>query len=381
MRRLLFLAALLLIVPALALGATGAGIKPAKDLYESIGTSGKRYLSAYVYNLYPSSYIEAPEISKPANPSANYGRLYVKDVTGTTSLMFLDSSGTETNLITALAGAGVDVANGVWFGTNAFVMEGATANNFELSLAPADVTADRTATFPDATGTVMLSTLATNAPDAANSVTGASNALVFEGATANNFELSLAPADVTADRTATFPDATGTVMLSTLATNAPDAANSVTGASNALVFEGATANAYEISLAPADATADRTITLPDKTGTVALLQSTVTAKTGNYTVTTADIGQTFSNAGAGGQVIFTLPEASTWIGGRITFVTYAAQNLNISPADASDTLLAITNSAGDSIINSTAGNSITLMALDSTNIVVVSSYGTWTDAN
>jgi hypothetical protein len=212
-------------------------------------------------------------------------------------------------------------------------------------------------------------------------VTGASNSLIFEGATANAFELSLTPADVTADRVVTFADASGTAMLSTLATNAPDAANSISGGSNALVFEGATANDHEISIVPADATADRTITLPDKTGTVSLLQSTVTAKTGDYTVTTADIGQVFSNAGAGGQVIFTLPEASTWIGGRITFVTYAAQNLNINPADASDTLLAITNSAGDSIVNSTAGNSITLMALDSTNIVVVSSYGTWTDAN
>lgn len=40
------------------------------------------------------------------------------------------------------------------------------------------------------------------------------------------------------------------------------------GTTGALAFEGATANAYEIYLAAADATADRTITLPDRSGTV-----------------------------------------------------------------------------------------------------------------
>ena len=35
------------------------------------------------------------------------------------------------------------------------------------------------------------------------------------------------------------------------------------------MFEGATANAYETTLAVTDPTADRTITLPDDTGTVA----------------------------------------------------------------------------------------------------------------
>ena len=40
-----------------------------------------------------------------------------------------------------------------------------------------------------------------------------------------------------------------------------------------LVFEGATADAYETTLTLVDPTADRTITLPDSTGTVALLAS------------------------------------------------------------------------------------------------------------
>lgn len=75
--------------------------------------------------------------------------------------------------------------------------------------------------------------------------------------------------------TATLPAATGTVMLSTLATNAPDVANSVTGASAALVFEG-TADASETSLTVTDPTADRTVTVPDSTFTLGQFNSTYT---------------------------------------------------------------------------------------------------------
>ena len=46
--------------------------------------------------------------------------------------------------------------------------------------------------------------------------------------------------------------------------------NLYVGAGGGIQFEGATADAHEIMLSPADATADRTITLPDSSGTIAL---------------------------------------------------------------------------------------------------------------
>ena len=104
----------------------------------------------------------------------------------------------------------------------------------------------------------------------------------FEGATANAFETTLAVVDPTADRTITLPDATGTVVLADGSGNitvsgdltvsgTTTTINSTTiNATTGLVFEGATADAFETTLTVTDPTADRTLTLPDATGTVAL---------------------------------------------------------------------------------------------------------------
>jgi len=178
-------------------------------------------------------------------------------------------------MVSSLTTNGTTITNSVTGASNGLIWEGATADEYETTLSATDPTADRSVVLPNAGGTVMLSSLATNGADAANAVTGASNALVFEGATANDFETSITPTDPTADRSVVLPNAGGTVMLSSLATNGADAANAVTGASNALVFEGATANDFETSLSPTDPTADNTVTLQDASGTVALTSQAV----------------------------------------------------------------------------------------------------------
>jgi len=189
--------------------------------------------------------------------------------------------------------------------TTGIVFEGATADAFETTLTVTDPTADRTITLPDATGTVALSSdvllrlaksggvmtgnidldntykivniaTPTQTGDAANKsyVDSAvasgqtfTTSLLFEGATADAFETTLAVADPTADRTITLPDATGTVITTgnlTDITNAGVFTGSIT-------FEGTTADAFETTIAVTDPTADRTIMIPDATGTFALV--------------------------------------------------------------------------------------------------------------
>jgi hypothetical protein len=132
-----------------------------------------------------------------------------------------------------------------------------------------------------------------------------SGSIVFEGATADAHETTLAITDPTADRTITIPDATGTVALTSditthaNLTEAHGATGAVVGTTNtqtltnktltspvitgavfndgSVVFEGATADAHETTLAVTDPTADRTITLPDATGTVALTADKLSA--------------------------------------------------------------------------------------------------------
>jgi hypothetical protein len=106
------------------------------------------------------------------------------------------------------------------------------------------------------------------------------SSIVFEGATANAFETTVQVTDPTADRTITLPDATGTVVLADGSGNVTVSGdltvsgttttiNSTTiNATTGIVFEGATANDFETTLTVADPTADRTLTLPNETGTL-----------------------------------------------------------------------------------------------------------------
>lgn len=128
-----------------------------------------------------------------------------------------------------------------------------------------------------------------SAPNFTSTVTlGAGNNLIFEGTTDDGFETTLTVTDPTADRTITLPNATGTVVLAdasqtlsnkTLAS--PVFTGQVTGLeigfSQSIVFEGTTADAYELTLSAGEPSADRTITLPDTTDTLATLTDVNTA--------------------------------------------------------------------------------------------------------
>ena len=116
--------------------------------------------------------------------------------------------------------------------------------------------------------------------------------ITFEGDTDDEYETTLTVVDPTADRTITFPNADGTIVLedatqtltnktltsptinSPTITTLTATALALTDAS--ITFEGATANEYETTLTVVDPTADRTITLPNETGTLITSASAAT---------------------------------------------------------------------------------------------------------
>ena len=114
--------------------------------------------------------------------------------------------------------------------------------------------------------------------------------MTFEGATDDGYETTWSMTDPTADRTYTFPDANGDVVLHDTAqtltnktftspviaggtfsgsfTGTMDITGTVLSGASPFVFEGATDDAYETTLAIEDPTADRALTMPNATDTM-----------------------------------------------------------------------------------------------------------------
>ena len=227
------------------------------------------------------------------------------------------------------------------------IFEG-TANDHETTLAVTDPTADRTITFPDATGTVALTTdisvtAASTTTFSNKSISLGSNTVTSTLAQLNTAisdadvatlagtetltnktltspvintptgitktDIGLANVDNTSDANKPVssagqtaldlkanlagPTFTGTVNAAALILSGDLTVNGTTttvnsttvNVSNAFVFEGTTADAFETTLTVTDPTADRTITLPDSTGTVALTSDITVTPSSTNTLT------------------------------------------------------------------------------------------------
>lgn len=142
----------------------------------------------------------------------------------------------------------------------------------------AGVTADAVATLSNKTLEAPVINNATFTGAQAGLEIKFGNNIVLEGTTADAFETTVTAGDPTADRTITLPDTTGTVITTG---NISDLTFT-----SSIIFEGATADAFETTLAVTDPTADRTITFPDSTGTVALTSGVIN---NSLTTTTGDM--------------------------------------------------------------------------------------------
>ena len=192
--------------------------------------------------------------------------------------------------------------------TNSFTFEGTTSDEFETVLTVTDPTADRTITLPNATGTLIShgmfsgdATVATNGALTLATVNsnvgqaGSATAIPVVTVNAKGLVTAVSTASITTTLTIgadsgsndtvslasdTLDFSGGSNITTTVSNNdisiALDASPSVTNLTvgGNIVFEGSTADSFETTLGVTDPTADRTVTIPNKSGTVAMTSDT-----------------------------------------------------------------------------------------------------------
>jgi hypothetical protein len=244
------------------------------------------------------------------------------------------------------------------------VFEGTTANEFETTLTVTDPTADRTITFPDVTGTVITnadsgtvtSTMIANdtivdadinsaAAIAKTKISGTAITAADSGTVTSAMiaDATIVDGDISASAAIAQSKISGlTTDLSnkasssdltthTGATEAHGATGAVVGTTNtqtltnktltspvvtgltlndsSIVFEGSSADNSETTLTVTNPTGDRTITLPDATGTVALTNNKLDAFAAT---TSAELRSVISDeTGTGGLVFADTPTLVT----------------------------------------------------------------------
>ena len=236
-------------------------------------------------------------------------------VAGLTSLTSTTLEGSTTVRVGA-----ADAANGILLNSSGITFEGSSADANETVLTVANPTADRTLTLPDNTGT-LLSTASSiaNSNLANSSITFGSTSIAL-GATEATF------AGVTS-LTAQSLVGTDTIRL-----GAADAANGILLNSSGIIFEGSTNNVHETTVSVTDPTADRTITFPDAGGTVVLLGSLSVASgsglsynsgTGEFGTSAIPNGQLANSSVTVGSTAIALGGSATTIAGLASVTTTA----------------------------------------------------------
>ena len=248
-----------------------------------------------------------------ANIAINNGTSTELTTTGTTAGLFntgattLNVGGAATTLtIGATTGtatirnATVAITNAATIGTTLAVTGNTTltgdlaVNGGDLTSTSATfnlITSPSTVSLATSASTLTIGASASGTATIRNSTVAISNALTVGGTATLNGSVILGDAvgdTITVNGSTTFTE------------------NVVIGTGKTLIFEGATADAYETTLTVTDPTADRTVTLQNASGTVALLGTIAlgTDTTGNYVASVAtSSGLTGGAAGSEGAAI------------------------------------------------------------------------------
>jgi len=186
------------------------------------------------------------------------------------------------------------IYNGTIF--EAIGLNGVTADAAEINILDGATLTTTELNYVDGVTSAIQTQIDTKSPSANPTFTGTVTLdtgvnIVFEGATANAFEATLTAGDPTADRTITLPDLTTTLVgqdTTDTLTNKTLTSPTISGltlSDGSIVVEGATADAYETTLSFVDPTADRTIYVPNADGTLARVEN----KLHDFAVATASV--------------------------------------------------------------------------------------------
>ena len=143
-----------------------------------------------------------------------------------------------------------------------------------------------------------------------------------------------------------------------------------------IIFEGATDDSFETTLAVTDPTADRTITLPNATGTVSLITGTETLT--NKTLTTPTLTSPVFNTAVSGSAVLDEDDMSSDSATKLATQqsikayidnTLAAQDLDIAPDSGTGQSIileseTLTFSGGSGIATSATSNTLTFAISD-----------------
>ena len=213
--------------------------------------------------------------SQLANDDVTIGSTAV--ALGATASTIAGLTSLTSNILIAGSGANAISING---SNSSINFEGSTDDANETILTAADATGgDKTLTLPNETGTIL-----TTASSIANSNLA-------------NSTITFGSASVALGSTVTGISVTNLQAITKLQVGAEGGAGNIILQSSGITFEGATggADANETLLAVTDPTADRTITFPDATGTVALL-STLSIASGSGLTYNSSTGEFGTNA-------------------------------------------------------------------------------------
>ena len=272
---------------------------------------------------------------------------YINGTTDTLAEFIYDTvGGAVTGTASQIAITNSDAGN---TSTISLINTAVTAGSYGSATAIPTFTVDAQGRLTAASTVSITTSLGIAGDTGTDTIALATDTITFAGGTGITSTVTSATntVDFSIDNTVVTLDGTQTLTNKTL-TSPTITGLTISGVNvsdSSIVFEGATADAYETTLFITDPTADRTVTIPDATGTVVLadLTQTLTNKTlTSPSLTTPNIAATgaiFSGTtgtttvvanSAAGSTTLTLPAATDTLVGKATTDTLTNKSINLA---------------------------------------------------